>query len=83
MYIGHNICFNFNVIVTSCNNGFTSGSGVLVVQPLKRLGGANFYTSVWGPLPTFNLAMKFLCKLQKDLLRGLDGKAIKFAIIPM
>ncbi len=74
---------NFNVNLISFNNGFTSGSGVLVVQPLKRLGGANIYTSVWGPLPTFNLAMKFLCKLRKDLLRGLDGKAMEFAIIPM
>jgi hypothetical protein len=57
--------------------------GVLVVQPLKRLGGANIYTSVWGPLPTFNLAMKFLCKLRNFLLKGLDGKAMEFAIIPM
>ncbi len=48
--------------------------GVLVVRPLKRPSGANIYTSVWGPLPTFNLAMKFLCKLWKELLGGLDGK---------
>ncbi len=57
--------------------------GVLVVQPLKRPGGANIYTSVQGPLPTFNLVMKLLCKLQRKLLRDLDGKAMEFAIIPM
>ncbi len=56
--------------------------GVLVVQPLNS-GGVNIYTSVRGPLTTFNLAMKFLCKLRRKLLRGLDGKAMEFAIIPM
>jgi hypothetical protein len=56
--------------------------GVLVVQPLKS-GGVNIYTSVRGPLPTFNLAVKFLCKLQRKLLRGLNGKVVEVVIIPM
>ncbi len=46
---------------------------MVIVNPI-----ANSSTSGWGPLPTFNLVVKFVQKLKNNQFNDSNGKATQF-----